>query len=696
MKGHYVKRVLSIVLALSIVLTLVSMPAWAIIKPANSQLKIQFSNSEIGGYWSDKDGIVGYEDNDHWVSDENHDASQGDYFTKMSFSFKFDAFNSDDIGYISAVYNSGSGDVNIQLSDPDNDGWYTLNTAAYVGGTAGTITIKAEPAESVTFVQNGDGFEIIEGETGSKTISSGTTKIFPAEDGYKFRVNVFDANNEAVVRLSGASEPLKAVDGVYTVNESGTVTVSLTESKYNVTVKNGEGYAVSKANFTVAPGASETFMIIPATGYRIVNVSADNATVINLEGNNWMVSNVTADTEITVAAEKLTYTVSFPEIPGLTFKNVKINNAAVADFNGVVSSVPYGSSVSFEIATVPENGYNGPVFYINGVRLTATAGVYTTGAVTENVSITYDSFGLKTYTVTVPSINAGYTFTANSSTTVQHGETFSFTLVPSAGYTIKNVTVTGGKLTNVGTLYTVTEITDNVTFTIEVAQDTYNVTVPGSVEGKYTVSGSATGTYTYGQQVSITVDAVAPYKVASVTANGTALTLNGNAYTYTVTGETVIAVEYELDVDSLFTLKMSITPGSSTMENKIVWTTEYEDVLKAENVKILAAGIFFAKNADVLVDRVNKDTVADVYRKYGNSENDGSSVFDLTDVPRELRAFIYDLHDDLQVPESGSYTKKIESIPANTPAWAAGWIVVEVNGVITYYVSSMITARTLG
>src|SRR5512139_2613099 len=123
------------------------------------------------------------------------------------------------------------------------------------------------------------------------------------------------------------------------------------------------------------------------------------------------------------------------------------------------------------------------------VNVTGTCGgtlvgsTYTTSAITANCTV-IANFAIDTFTVT-PSVTGSGTISPDTAQTVNYNGTTAFTVTPSAGNHIVNVTGTcGGTL--VGSTYTTSAITANCTVIANFAIDTFTVTP--SVTGSGTIS----------------------------------------------------------------------------------------------------------------------------------------------------------------------------------------------------------------
>ena len=263
---------------------------------------------------------------------------------------------------------------------------------------------------------------------------------------------------------------------------------------YTVTLVNGTGYTLSSEGSTspVYRGDSYSVRVFFASGYKAGTEFAVKANGVKLgySGGTYTVYNITEDQVITVEGVTLeTYGVVLPSSPvGYT----------VTSNNG--SSVEYGGSYAFNVSIA--NGYeagSGFAVKANGKALTASNGVYTISNITATQTITVEGVVLKTYTVTLPTNQTGYTVTANngSISPVSHGGSYTFTVSIADGYEAGTgfaVKANGATLTASGGMYTISNITANQTITVEgVAASKTIVNITGSGNTTYcyaTVNGT--------------------------------------------------------------------------------------------------------------------------------------------------------------------------------------------------------------
>jgi aryl-phospho-beta-D-glucosidase BglC (GH1 family)/ABC-type transporter MlaC component len=221
---------------------------------------------------------------------------------------------------------------------------------------------------------------------------------------------------------------------------------------YTITASAGANGSISPAGaVTVNEGASRSFTITPATGFRVDDVKVNGVSVGAV--GTYTFNNVTSNQTITatfVANAITTYTIT-----------------ASAGANGSISpagavTVNAGTSRSFTIT--PAAGFRIDDVKVNGVSVGAV-GTYTFNNVTSNQTIaaTFVANTITTYTITA-SAGANGSITPTGAVTVNAGASRSFTITPATGFKIDDVKVNGVSVGDVGT-YTFSNVTSNQTIT---------------------------------------------------------------------------------------------------------------------------------------------------------------------------------------------------------------------------------------
>jgi hypothetical protein len=311
-----------------------------------------------------------------------------------------------------------------------------------------------------------------------------------------------------------------------------TVTATFTQNNHTVTPDAGTGGSLSPATpQTVAHGSSTSFTVSPSEGYAIDSVSGCSG---SLSGNTYTTGAITANCTVTASFTLNNYTVT---------PSAGTGGSLSPDTE---QTVAHGNNTSFTVS--PSEGY--AIDSITGCGGSLSGNTYTTGAITANCTVTA-TFTQNNYTVT-PDAGTGGSLLPDTEQTVAHGNNTSFTVSPSEGYAIDNVSGCGGSLS--GNTYTTGSITANCTVTATFTQNNYIVTPDAGTGGS--LSPATPQTVAHGSSTSFTVSPSEGYAVDSVTGCGGSL--SGNTYT---TG----AITANCTVTASFTLNnYTVTPSAGT------------------------------------------------------------------------------------------------------------------------------------
>lgn len=215
------------------------------------------------------------------------------------------------------------------------------------------------------------------------------------------------------------------------------------------------------------------------------------------------------------------------------------------------SSVTYGNSYTFTVA--PISGYDAPkVSYKQGdgteVELTAAGNQYMIEEVTDDIEIIVVAGNKNSFNVTAPAAG-DYTYYANTSTTVNKGGDFIFTVKSKPGFSAPTVSYKKEGSTVVTTLttigndqYVVSNVESDIQIIVSgVSANKYTVHLPTGIGYEAKMEGE-TNEFGYNATASFTVGANTGYKIDSVRANGKILTLTDGKYSVNVTEDVEITV----------------------------------------------------------------------------------------------------------------------------------------------------------
>lgn len=308
------------------------------------------------------------------------------------------------------------------------------------------------------------------------------------------------------------------------VNSNCTVSAGFAIYTYTITTSAGANGTISPGGtVSVNYGSSKNFAITPNTGYHVLDVVVDGASVSAV--SSYTFSNVVSNHTIAASFDINTYTVSTLAVP-----------ASGGSFSPTSIIVNHGSTTSFTVT--PAVGYH--TVSASGCGGSLAGAVYTTGAITGVCTVTA-TFDRNNGTLAVksipypsnPSFNAPFTYTGPSSGS---GNTPANISLYPGSYTITFGSVAGYLLTSTtpapptGTVTsdaTVT-VTGNYTATSALTVNLYNDhnangildTGDGLVGGALRVTCSPSGS----------ADCVSPL---SFTGSRSLSLLQGTAYTFT-------------------------------------------------------------------------------------------------------------------------------------------------------------------
>lgn len=325
--------------------------------------------------------------------------------------------------------------------------WYYEITMPKSRGK-GTITFTpGVEYVDVTFPVDYDNYNIkyndqaVNGETVS--VEKGNDVIFNVE-----LVNPEKYN--CAVRANGTVVP--ETDGSYKVsaNAKTTITVSVSPKPFTVNgpeESDGYKYAAVTSN-PVTYGGSFQFYVTPNNGFPDpeVNITGD-AKLQALSGNLYIINDIKSNINITVdQAEANKYSVTLPEGTGYE-----------AELVGAESSFTYGTNAEFTVTATTGYKVTSVTATTNGVTTTLSA---TNGKYSVNVkgdTIINVAVQKLNHLVTYKYDETSSAFTVKEgAASAEHGSSYTFYVIPAAGYSDPIVEVNGEKVDPVnGTQYAI-------------------------------------------------------------------------------------------------------------------------------------------------------------------------------------------------------------------------------------------------
>lgn len=421
------------------------------------------------------------------------------------------------------------------------------------GNSAGSETVSETTSETT-------------GETDNETGSSGEEETLAAPEitladdfsvvwaavegatGYKVNVNGEDLNVTTALSFAafkvagGYAIKVKAVKNETESEYSDAVNYSV----YSVSLATGEGFELTGEKIVYGGKNYEFTLEIKGAAYQESTpaVKVNGAEIAKNADEKYVVENVAENLVITVEGiVKTEFSVTKPDGEGFEFKGAE--------------KAVYGENYVFEVTKSVGYDKSDLTVKVNGETMTAGEdGKYTVENVTENLVITVEGAAKNVYSVTLPE-SVAYVITGE--TTVTHGEDYTFVLEIAEKYDKTNLVVKANETElnagEDGKTYIVTNLTENVTITVEglniikyavtLTEGTgYVLTGEAEAEhgGKYTFELTVSEGYTQSTPVVkvngevVTAGEDGKYTVENVTAN-LVVTVEGvviNTYTVTV------------------------------------------------------------------------------------------------------------------------------------------------------------------
>jgi uncharacterized repeat protein (TIGR02543 family) len=266
---------------------------------------------------------------------------------------------------------------------------------------------------------------------------------------------------------------------------------------HSVTLTPGTGYTITAGGSTdIEYGRLFEFTVDVDPEYDASTlVVRVNGTVIYATEGVYSIYALVDDTTVNVEVSIQMYAVTVSGNAGGSFE-YRING--IGDFTPLIGGsvdVPHGSAV--ELRGVPGIGYQ----FAWDDQAGVAGGVKTLTNVTSSQSVS-GTFSLKTYNVTLTQ-GTGYTLIpeTGSSTTTDHGGTFTFVFSLLTGYTQSNysILVNGNLVPLTDGKYTIPSITEAQTVTVTgVTQNAYTVSLPTGIGYSVTPYGGSSSPVTYG------------------------------------------------------------------------------------------------------------------------------------------------------------------------------------------------------
>jgi hypothetical protein len=444
---------------------------------------------------------------------------------------------------------SGSGSISPAGAVSVNNGasqTYTITAAATYhvsdvlvdGVSAGAITsysftnVTANHTISATFAANP--FTITASASGSGSISPAGAVSVNNGASQTYTITPAAGYHVSDVLVDGISAGAITSYSFTNITVNHTISATFAVNPFTITASASGSGSISPAGaVSVNNGASQTFSIKPNTGYYIVGVTVDGASVGAVA--TYTFTNVAANHTIAATFKIKSYYSITPS----------------AGTGGTISpatrvSVLYGGTKTFTIK--PNAGYSIANVVVDGVSVGAVA-TYTFTNLSAKSHTINATFSINVYTIT-PTAGANGSLSPSGAATVAYGASQTVTITPATGYHVSDVLVDGVSAGPVAS-YTFANVTANHTIAAYFVNNTYtiNASVSGS-GGSITPANILTVPYGGNGVFTLTPDAgwhiadvlvdntsvgpVASYTFSNISANHT-ISASFASNTYTIT-----------------------------------------------------------------------------------------------------------------------------------------------------------------
>ncbi len=282
--------------------------------------------------------------------------------------------------------------------------------------------------------------------TGAVKVDDAASQAFTITASAGYSIEDVKVDNVSVGAVASYTFPNVTADHTISVTfKTGSVT------QYSITATAGSNGTVTPAGVvTVNAGASQTYTITPSAGYAIEDVKVDSVSVGAVA--SYTFSNVSANHTISA---------TFKTSSGGTSYIL----SASAGANGTISptgttTVTAGTSKTFTMT--PNSGYAVEDVKVDGQSQGALT-TYTFTNITSDhiISVSFKTSSSGTQYMLVGSLSgSGGTISPSGTVMVNAGESKTFTLTPSDGYTVSDLKV-DGKSVGAQTSYTFSNVSDN-------------------------------------------------------------------------------------------------------------------------------------------------------------------------------------------------------------------------------------------
>ena len=286
------------------------------------------------------------------------------------------------------------------------------------------INVTSSHTISVAFTP--DVYTITASVTGNGSIEpAGVTTVFKG-GGQTYAITPDTGYKVSYVMVNGQAKGAITSYTFINVTANQTITAYFAPITYSITATSGSNGIVTPAGVsTIALNGSKTYTITPAPGYHVNEVLVDGVSVGE-------VTTFTFD-NVTMAH---TISASFAANPAVTITASSGPNGTISPDGAV--SVLSGGNQTFTL--VPAYGYRVADVLVDGVSVGAVNTYTFTNAATDHIIQAF--FTLDVYTITATT-GANGSIDPAGVTTLNRGDSITYTITPASGYKVLNVLVDG-------------------------------------------------------------------------------------------------------------------------------------------------------------------------------------------------------------------------------------------------------------
>ena len=412
----------------------------------------------------------------------------------------------------------GSGQVHIVVTKPQRQP-YIQDISVGGGGTTYTINVSANPSNGGT-VTGGGTYNQGQSCTVSASANSGFTFTNWTENG-----NVVSTQANYTFTVTGNRTLVAHFQG-----QTQNYTISVSANPTNGgTVTGGGSYQ---------QGQSCTVSATPATGYTFVRWT-ENGNQVSTNANYTFT--VTGNRTLVAHFSQQQFTITATANP---------SNGGTVTGGGAYH---YGESCT--LMATPATGYTFVRWTKNGNQVSTNASY--TFTVTETATYVAHFQIQSFYIAANANPSNGGSVTGNGS--YNYGQSCTLTATPASTYTFINWTKNGTQVSTNAT-YTFT-VTESATYIANFQTQSFTVTTSVNPVNSGTTTGS--GTYSYGQNCTVTATANTGYNFVNWTENGNVVS-NNTHYSFSVTGNRTLVANFTLQTVQITTSVNPAEGGTAT------------------------------------------------------------------------------------------------------------------------------------